>query len=111
LWGSGPELVKVGSSHSIDISIKIQRKSKQLLREDSANKRFIVYIPIRTDLYTFKQLIYFLISHLLAKLCEDVAKFTSSDEPVSFLVEYLEAPDELFRCTCWFEPVWAVQDR
>jgi hypothetical protein len=65
---------------------------------------------IGTHWHTFQQLIYFLLRHLLAKLCEDVAKFTNPDESILFLVEYFEATDELFGCSGWFESVGTVQD-
>jgi hypothetical protein len=88
-----------------------KKKCKQLLGEDGTDKRFIVHIPIRPHLHALKQLIHLLVRHLLAQLREDIAQLARADEPVPFLVEHLEAADELFGCACGFEPVWAVQDR
>lgn len=49
----------------------------------------------RANLHPFEQLVDLLIRHFLSELCQDVAQFPSPDEPVTFLVEYLETTDEL----------------
>ena len=55
-------------------------------------------IYARANLNTLQQFIYLFVRHLLPELGEDVSKFSSTDEPVAFFIEYLETPDELLCC-------------
>ena len=81
------------------------------MRQNSTNKRLVVHVPVRANLYSLQQFVHLLVCHLLTELREHVSQLACPDESVSFLVEHLETPDELLRCARWFEPVWAIKDR
>lgn len=53
------------------------------------------YEDSRADLDTLQQLIHFLVRHLLSTLGENVSQLSSTNKPVSFLIEDLEPSDEL----------------
>lgn len=63
------------------------------------------------DREALEQLVHFLISHLLAKLGEDITKFTGTDEPVSSLVKDLESFDKLVGSTGGLPSIRPVQHR
>lgn len=50
---------------------------------------------IRANRDTFKQLVDFLIRHLLSQLCEHISELSGANVSVSLLVEHLESADEL----------------
>ena len=65
---------------------------------------------LRMNLNTFKQLIHFVITQLLAQARQDIPQLSSTNESVSILVKHLESSDELLGCAGWLEPVWSVEN-
>ena len=52
-------------------------------------------MDVRANRDTFKQLVDFLIRHLLSQLCEHISELSGTNVSVPLLVKHLETTDEL----------------